>query len=280
MKLVTKKMLSFLAEKMSRTLPEKAIIAGVRRVLVVGSGKGGVGKSTVASNISIALAQKGKQIGLLDADIYGPSIPTMFGLDKSLQPSLNGEKITPFVKYGVKIMSIELLSQGGAIVWRGLLVMKALQQLLRQVAWGELDYLVIDLPPGTGDVHLSLIQTIPIDGALLVTTPQKVSKIDVEKTAQMFEIARVPVIGIVENMAFFTCPNCDTQHEIFRKDDYTFPLTKRLNCLLRIPILSEISRNSDTGKPAGVGLFDELANSIINKFECEERYNQTQYPRI
>jgi ATP-binding protein involved in chromosome partitioning len=276
MTLMMKAMLSFLADKMQRTIPEKTIIQGVSRVLVVGSGKGGVGKSTVASNFCIALAQKGKKVGLLDADIYGPSIPIMYGLDKSQQPKLNGEKLEPLVSYGVKTMSIEFLTGGNAIMWRGLLVMKALQQLLRQVEWGELDYLVIDLPPGTGDVQLSLIQTVPIDGVILVTTPQKVSTIDVEKTAQMFELARVPILGIVENMSFFVCPDCNTKHEIFKKDDNPFSLTKKYNCLLRIPMQAKISLNSDIGRPACVELFDELIDFIAGKFNCDYSLSEDQ----
>jgi ATP-binding protein involved in chromosome partitioning len=267
MTFLIQRVFSNINDKMQRTLPIKEPLKGIKRFLVVGSGKGGVGKSTIAVNLCNALAKKGKKIGILDADIYGPSIPTMYGLDIRQKPSLSGDLMIPFSKSGVKVMSIGFLSGGSAIVWRGLLVMKALQQLLRQVEWGELDYLIADLPPGTGDIHLNLIQTVPIDGAILVTTPQKVSVIDVEKAADMFRLTNIPIIGYVENMSYFTCPNCSSHHEIFKKNIESSFLYQNYKCLVQIPIVPKLSHYSDLGESTNLALFDSLADSVINEIK-------------
>ncbi|MBP7242978.1 Mrp/NBP35 family ATP-binding protein [Amaricoccus sp.] len=190
-------------------------LAGVRSIIAVASGKGGVGKSTVAANLAVALAREGKRVGLLDADIYGPSIPRMMGVSQRPR-SIDGKVIEPLVNHGVKIMSIGLmLAEGQAVVWRGPMLMGALQQLMGQVEWAPLDALVIDLPPGTGDVQLTLAQRYPVKGAILVSTPQDIALLDVRKALDMFEKTKVPVLGIVENMSAYVCPNCGHEAHVF-----------------------------------------------------------------
>ncbi|MGH6630773.1 MAG: Mrp/NBP35 family ATP-binding protein [Burkholderiales bacterium] len=181
-------------------------IAGIRHIVAVSSGKGGVGKSTVAVNLAVSLAQMGARTGILDTDVYGPNVPIMLGGND--MPAVRGNNIIPPVYHGLKTMSIGLLNPGDkAVVWRGPMLHSAVQQFLRQVEWGELDYLVVDMPPGTGDVQLSLAQMVALAGAVLVTTPQEVALADVRKAYSMFEQLNVPVLGIVENMSWFECPN-------------------------------------------------------------------------
>jgi ATP-binding protein involved in chromosome partitioning len=189
--------------------------AGVKTVLGIASGKGGVGKSTVSSNLAVALARQGRRVGLLDADIYGPSQPRMMGI--STRPaSPDGKTITPVVAHGVTLMSIGLmLDPDKAVVWRGPMLMGALQQMMQQVAWGELDILIIDLPPGTGDVQLTLGQRAGLDGAIVVSTPQDVALIDAKKAIDMFNTLKTPILGMIENMSFFTCPECGHEAHIF-----------------------------------------------------------------
>jgi ATP-binding protein involved in chromosome partitioning len=191
-------------------------LSSVRNVIAVGSGKGGVGKSTVATNIAYALAQTGARVGILDADIYGPSLPILLGL-RGETPALNdNQKITPLEKHGLKVISMGfLLKDTDAVVWRGPMLGKALQQFIEDVDWGELDYLVIDLPPGTGDVQLSLAQLLELDGALLVTTPQDVAFADVRRALRMFQMMKVPLLGIIENMSYFLCPDNQKRYYIF-----------------------------------------------------------------
>ena len=196
--------------------PGAAARPGVKNVIAVASGKGGVGKSTVAVNLAVALAQAGATVGLLDADITGPNIPLMIGVDGPAVGDAADGKIAPLERYGVKVISIQFfVPEGQPIVWRGPLVGGAIQQFLRDVDWGELDYLVIDLPPGTSDAQLTLAQAMPISGAVLVTTPQDVALLDVDKALAMFKRMSVPVIGIVENMSAFVCPHCGEATEIF-----------------------------------------------------------------
>ena len=190
-------------------------IPGVARVLAVGSGKGGVGKSTVASNLAVALARAGRRVGLLDADIYGPSQPRMMGVNRR-PASPDGKTILPIMAHGVQMMSIGLmLNDGEAVIWRGPMLMGAIQQLLGQVAWGELDVLIVDLPPGTGDVQLSLAQKVPVTGALIVSTPQDVALIDARRALHMFAKLKVPVVGLIENMSSYVCPNCGHEAHLF-----------------------------------------------------------------
>ncbi len=194
--------------------PPKLPIAGVKNLIAVGSGKGGVGKTTVAVNLAISLATLGHKTGLLDADVYGPNVPLMMGTNQT--PHAIGERIQPLENYGVKLMSMGFLSPGDKpLVWRGPMLHSVIQQFLRGVDWGELDYLVIDLPPGTGDVQLSLIQTAPVTGAIVVTTPSDVSLEDARKAVHMFEQVKVPILGMIENMSYLQCPHCDERIDVF-----------------------------------------------------------------
>src|SRR3954462_2955088 len=200
--------------KQPHAAPPKMPIPGVRHLIAVGSGKGGVGKTTVAVNLAIGLAKLGRKVGLLDADVYGPNVPLMMGAQET--PRGQGDRIGPIERYGVKLMSMGFLNPGDKpLVWRGPMLHSVIQQFLRQVDWGELDYLVIDLPPGTGDVQLSLIQTAPITGAIVVTTPSDVSLEDARKAIHMFHQVRVPILGIVENMSFLNCPHCHERIDVF-----------------------------------------------------------------
>src|SRR5712691_7348338 len=189
-------------------------VPGVKNVIAVGAGKGGVGKTTVAVNLAIALAKCGGKVGIIDADIYGPNVPIMLGMKAQL--TTDGKKIVPAEKYGLQVISMGFLTADDApIIWRGPMLHGALQQFFREVAWSSLDYLVIDLPPGTGDVALSLSQTVPVAGAIVVTTPQQVSLADSRRAIAMYKKLNIPPLGIVENMSYFACPNCAHQAEIF-----------------------------------------------------------------
>jgi ATP-binding protein involved in chromosome partitioning len=236
-----------------RSQPRQAeqLVPGVKNIVAVASGKGGVGKSTVSVNLAVALAQAGASVGLLDADITGPNIPLMLGLEGQPRASANN-KITPLERYGVKAISIQFfVPEGQPIVWRGPLVGGAIQQFLRDVDWGELDYLVIDLPPGTSDAQLTLAQAVPISGAVLVTTPQEVSLADVGKALAMFERMSVPVIGLVENMTAFACPHCGELTEIFgRGGGERFASTHGLEYLGGIPLDVTVRQGGDVGVPA------------------------------
>ena len=230
--------------------PEQ-LLPGVKNVIAVASGKGGVGKSTVAVNLAVALAQDGASVGLLDADITGPNVPLMLGLDG--QPGKSAqEKILPLERHGVKAISIQFFVPAGQpIIWRGPLVGGAIQQFLRDVEWGELDYLVIDLPPGTSDAQLTLAQAVPISGAVLVTTPQEVALLDVEKALAMFKRMSVPVIGIVENMTALICPHCAEPIELFgRGGGERFAREHDLEYLGGIPLDVTVRQGGDVGVPA------------------------------
>ena len=228
-----------------------AKIPGVRHVVAVASGKGGVGKSTVAANLALALAQSGHRAGLCDCDIYGPSIALMFG--GSERPTADDEnRIIPIERYGVSLMSMGfLLDDGSPAVLRGPMVTRYTQQFLRQVAWGELDFLVLDLPPGTGDIQLTIVQTVALSGAIIVTTPQEVALIDARKAVAMFEKTNVPVLGIVENMSYFLCPGDGKRYDIFGTGG-----GRREASRLGVPLLGEIPieplvrESGDTGRPA------------------------------
>src|SRR6266853_1091255 len=192
----------------------KLPIPGVRNLIAVGSGKGGVGKTTVAVNLAISLSKLGYKVGLLDADVYGPNVPLMMGISQT--PMAHGERIQPLQNFGVKLMSMGFLNPGDKpLVWRGPMLHSVIQQFLRGVDWGELDYLVIDLPPGTGDVQLSLIQTAPVSGAVVVTRPSGVSLEDASKAILMFAQVKVPILGLVENMSYLSCPHCSERIDVF-----------------------------------------------------------------
>ena len=236
-----------------RSQPRQAeqLVPGVKNIIAVASGKGGVGKSTVSVNLAVALAQAGASVGLLDADITGPNIPLMLGLEGQPKASENN-KITPLERYGVKAISIQFfVPEGQPIVWRGPLVGGAIQQFLRDVDWGELDYLVIDLPPGTSDAQLTLAQAVPISGAVLVTTPQAVALADVGKALAMFNRMSVPIIGLVENMTAFVCPHCGELTEIFgRGGGERFAAEHDLEYLGGIPLDITVRQGGDVGVPA------------------------------
>jgi ATP-binding protein involved in chromosome partitioning len=228
--------------------------AGVKRILAIGSGKGGVGKSTVSSNLAVALARAGRKVGLLDADIYGPSQPRMMGVNKR-PASPDGKTIIPLHAHGVTLMSIGfMLEEGKAVVWRGPMLMGALQQMLGQVEWGELDVLLVDLPPGTGDVQLTLCTKSELSGAIVVSTPQDVALIDARKALDMFATLKTPVIGLIENMSLFICPDCGAEHEIFGQGGVGAE-ARRLGVPLLgvLPIDLETRLAGDGGTPVAAG---------------------------
>lgn len=228
-------------------------IAGVDRILAVASGKGGVGKSTVSSNLAVALAKQGRRVGLLDADIHGPSLPRMMGVSKK-PASPDGKTIVPLHAHGVTVMSIGLMvDPDQAVVWRGPMMMGALQQMLTQVEWGELDVLIVDLPPGTGDVQLSLCQKTDLTGALIVSTPQDVALIDARRAIAMFEKLDRPVLGLIENMSVFVCPDCGSHTHIFGHGGVRAEAEKiGVPFLGELPLALEVREAGDSGTPAAL----------------------------
>ncbi len=251
----------------------KSTLPNVKNIIVVASGKGGVGKSTAAANLALALAEGGATVGLMDADIYGPSVPIMFGVrgERPMMTTIDGKgMIMPLEKYGIKLMSIGLLiDEKQAVVWRGPMASSALRQFITDVYWGDLDYLVIDMPPGTGDIHLTLVQTVPVTGAVIVTTPQDVALADAKKGIMMFagQQINVPIIGLVENMSYFTPAELpDNKYYIFGKDggkrlaeDMEIPF------LGQIPLVQSIREGGDDGAPVMVGN-DEITKKAFLEF--------------
>ncbi len=234
----------------------KRKVPGVKNLVAVGSGKGGVGKSTVAVNLALALAKLGYRVGLLDADIYGPSVPTLLGLKGERATVNERNRIVPVEKFGIKVLSIGFMlpSEDTPVIWRGPMLMKALTQFLFDVEWGELDFLILDLPPGTGDVQLTLAQNVDMSGAIVVTTPQDVALADVRKATSMFREVQIPVLGVIENMAYFVCPSDGERYYIFGKGKVAeFISAYRLKILGSIPIDPEVSERSDRGEPIVVG---------------------------
>ncbi len=227
------------------------LLPGVRNVLLVGAGKGGVGKSTVSLNLACALARSGAKVGLLDADFYGPSVPTMTGLEDEQPVSRDGKILEPLEKFGLKIMSLGFLVESDqALIWRGPMLHGALMQLIRDVNWGELDYLILDLPPGTGDVALTLSQNLRATGAVLVTTPQDVALADVVRAKQMFDKVNIPVLGVVENMSQFICPHCQTATAIFHHGGgRKIADLYRIAFLGEIPLHLKVREAGDAGSP-------------------------------
>ncbi len=241
------------------------------KVLAVSSGKGGVGKSSVSVNLAAALALQGRRVGLMDADIYGPNIPRMMGVDR--KPEVRGGKIQPLEAHGVKLMSLGfIVERDSPAIWRGPIIMKVIQQFSRDVEWGELDCFIVDLPPGTGDAQLSLVQTIHLRGALIVTTPQEVAVGDSLRGAKMFERVGVPVIGVAENMSYFVCPHCGERTEVFRAgggqrlaDELGVPLVGRVPLQAGMSDLADTGRPivvAEPGSPAGVAL-REMAERVV-----------------
>jgi ATP-binding protein involved in chromosome partitioning len=268
----------FTSQMTSNRKANDAVLPHVKNIIAIVSGKGGVGKSTVAANFALALAQGGANVGLMDADIYGPSVPIMFGVRGERPKMINaGEKgmIVPLDRYGLKLMSIGLLvDEKNAVVWRGPMASSAIRQFVTEVYWNELDYLVIDMPPGTGDIHLTLLQTVPVTGVIVVTTPQDVALADAKKGIAMFGQAqlKVPVIGLVENMSYFTPAELpDNKYYIFGKDggkklaeEYDIPF------LGQIPLVQSIREGGDIGVPAMMGddnvskkAFEEFAGNAV-----------------
>ncbi len=235
---------------MKDTMEGRRPVAGVRNILAVASGKGGVGKSTLSANIAVALQKSGARVGLLDADIYGPSVPTLLNLKGH---KLCGEEgmILPAERDGMKVLSIGfMLEDDSPVIWRGPMLIKALDQFLHGTKWGELDYLVIDLPPGTGDVQLSLVQMTPVAGAIVVTTPQDLALIDVKKAVRMFEKVGVPILGVIENMSYFICPSCSGRSEIFGHGGAGETCRAMgLRFLGEVPLQMELREASDAGEP-------------------------------
>ncbi len=253
-----------------RRLQDKAPITGVRNIVAVASGKGGVGKTTVAVNLAIALKNTGAAVGLLDADVYGPNVPVMLGTTE--QPkALDERTIIPVQVYGVKMISMGLLNPGDKpLVWRGPMLHSVMQQFLRSVRWGQLDYLIVDLPPGTGDVQLSLIQSVAVSGAVVVTTPSIVALADVRKAVEMFRQVNVEVLGVVENMSYFACPHCQGRIDVFgHGEGARMAETFGLPFLGEIEIDPQIRIGGDTGKP--VAALGENAPGAKSMYDMARR---------
>ena len=263
----------FTSNTSSKRLDGEAVLPGVKNIIAVVSGKGGVGKSTVAANLAIALSAGGAKVGLMDADIYGPSVPIMFGVrgERPMMQEVNGKgMIVPLEKYGIKLLSIGLLvDEKNAVVWRGPMASSAIRQFVTDVLWGDLDYLVIDMPPGTGDIHLTLVQTVPVTGIVVVTTPQDVALADAKKGIAMFGQAqmKVPIIGLIENMSYFTPAELpENRYYIFGKDggkrlaeEYDIPF------LGQIPLVQSIREGGDIGIPVMMS-DDEISKKAFSEF--------------
>ena len=243
--------------------PPKLPIPGVQNLIAVGSGKGGVGKTTVAVNLAVALAALGHKVGLMDADVYGPNVPMMMGINKT--PMAYGERIQPLEHFGVKLMSMGFLSPGDKpLVWRGPMLHSVIQQFLRGVDWGDLEYLVIDLPPGTGDVQLTLIQTAPVTGAVVVTTPSDVSLEDARKAVHMFNQVKVPILGIVENMSYLVCPHCGERVDVFSTGGGERTAHEmKVNFLGALPLDPAVRAGGDSGNPVAMRNGDDPHSQVF-----------------
>jgi ATP-binding protein involved in chromosome partitioning len=282
---------NFTSNTTSKRTDNKTVLPKVKNVIAVVSGKGGVGKSTVSANLALAIAQSGAKVGLMDADIYGPSVPIMFGVrgERPMMKEVDGKgMIMPLEKYGIKLMSIGLLvDEKNAVVWRGPMASSAIRQFVTDVLWDELDYLVIDMPPGTGDIHLTLMQTVPVTGAVIVTTPQDVALADAKKGVAMFGQAQlnIPILGLVENMSYFTpaeLPN--NKYYIFGKDggkrladEYDLPF------LGQIPLVQSIREGGDKGQPIMISddmiskkAFEEFAAHVVRSISMKNADISTQ----
>ncbi len=254
---------------------EKAPIPGVKNLIAVASGKGGVGKTTVAVNLAVAMANLGARVGLMDADVYGPNVPVMMAINE--QPMAEGDRILPLQNYGVRMISMGFLNPGDRpVIWRGPMLHSVIQQFIRNVAWGDLDYLIVDLPPGTGDVQLTLLQTVPITGAVVVTTPSDVALEDARKAIQMFSQVKADVLGVVENMSYFICPHCSNRIDVFSHgggermaEQYKVPF------LGHIPLDADVRVGGDKGVPVvargpeapQAKAFYEVARAVMARIE-------------
>ena len=254
------------------------LLPDIGAIVAVASGKGGVGKSTVAVNLAVSLARQGLKVGLLDADIYGPSLPRMLGLNR--KPEVRGDKMLPLEAWGLKAMSIGfLVEEDTAMIWRGPMVMGALEQMLGQVVWGALDVLIVDMPPGTGDAQLTMAQRVALTGAVIVSTPQDIALIDARRGVAMFEKTKVPVLGLVENMSFFCCPNCGHRSDIFGHGGARAE-AKRMGAdfLGEVPLLLDIRTASDAGQPIAATspdsdaakAYDAIAQQVWKKISAKD----------
>ena len=265
------------------------LLPGVKNIVAVASGKGGVGKSTTAVNLALALAAEGARVGLLDADIYGPSLPMMMGITGK-PASEDGKTMEPLVNYGVQIMSIGfLVAQDEAMIWRGPMATQALEQLLRQTHWQELDYLVVDMPPGTGDIQLTLSQRVPMTGAVIVTTPQDIALLDAKKGIKMFEKVGVPILGIVENMAVHICSNCGHVEHIFGADGgKNMAAEYAMDYLGALPLAMSIREQADSGRPTVVAdpegdvaaLYKAVARKVAVAIAAKNKDFSSKFPSI
>ena len=265
------------------------LLPGVRNIIAVASGKGGVGKSTTAVNLALALAAEGASVGILDADIYGPSQPTMMGVQRRPESS-DGKTMDPLENYGVQVISIGfLIDRDEAMIWRGPMATQALEQLLRQTNWRDLDYLIVDMPPGTGDIQLTLSQRVPLTGAVIVTTPQDIALIDARKGIKMFEKVGVPILGIVENMAVHVCQNCGHVEHIFGADGGKKMAAEfEMDYLGALPLNMSIRVQADSGMPSVVadpdgeiaGLYKTVARQVAIKVAAKAKDFSSKFPTI
>jgi ATP-binding protein involved in chromosome partitioning len=265
------------------------LLPGVKNIIAVASGKGGVGKSTTAANLALALAAEGARVGMLDADIYGPSQPTMLGVSGRPE-SEDGKLMEPMEAYGLQIMSIGfLVEEDQAMIWRGPMATQALEQLLRQTRWQDLDYLIVDMPPGTGDIQLTLSQRVPVTGAVIVTTPQDIALIDAKKGLKMFEKVGVPILGLVENMAVHICTNCGHAEHIFGADGgQKMAQQYGIDYLGGLPLAMSIRVQADAGQPTVVadpdgeiaGLYKALARKVAVKIAAQSKDYSAKFPTI
>ena len=266
-----------------------ALLPNVKNIVAIASGKGGVGKSTTAVNLALALAAEGAAVGILDADIYGPSQPMMMGIDGKPQ-SADGKTMEPMLNHGVQVMSIGfLIDADNPMIWRGPMVTQALEQLLRQTNWGGLDYLIVDMPPGTGDIALTLSQRVPLTGAIIVTTPQDIALLDAKKGLRMFEKVGVPILGLVENMAVYVCPNCGHSEHIFGADGGRKMATEYgVDYLGALPLNLSIREQADSGRPTVVAepdseiaaIYKTMARRIAVKIAQRAKDYSSKFPTI
>jgi len=280
---VTTKIIAHAAQRGVALLPQ------VKNIIAVASGKGGVGKSTTAVNLALALAAEGARVGILDADIYGPSQPMMMGIEGRPE-SEDGQTMEPLENYGVQVMSIGfLVNQEEAMIWRGPMATQALEQLLRQTNWKELDYLIVDMPPGTGDIQLTLSQRVPMTGAVIVTTPQDIALLDARKGVAMFEKVGVPILGVVENMAVHVCTNCGHVEHIFGEGGgKRYADEKSLDYLGALPLNLQIRLQADNGKPTVVsdpdgevaGIYKAVARQVAVKVAAKAKDFSSKFPSI
>ncbi len=265
------------------------LLPSVKNIIAVASGKGGVGKSTTAVNLALALAAEGAQVGILDADIYGPSQPMMMGIEGRPE-SVDGQTMEPLENYGVQVISIGfLIDKDEAMIWRGPMATQALEQLLRQTNWKDLDYLIVDMPPGTGDIQLTLSQRVPMTGAVIVTTPQDIALLDARKGIKMFEKVGVPILGIVENMAVHVCTNCGHVEHIFGADGGKKMATEYgMDYLGALPLKMQIREQADSGRPTVIadpdgevaGLYKAVARQVAIKIAAKAKDFSSKFPTI